>query len=127
MPRRASASNSANLPAPRRAIRKANRPRSPAEDIYDVLPADHRLPYDIEEVIFRIFDAGDYTEFQPDYAPEMLCANARLSGRPVGHHRQPPRLPEIRGAPAHRRHRLHRIGPQSGLLRRNRTSARATP
>ena len=33
--------------------------------------------------IFRIFDAGDYTEFQPEYAPEMLCANARLSGHPV--------------------------------------------
>ena len=48
-----------------------------------MLPADHRLPYDIEEIIFRIFDAGDYTEFQPDYAPEMLCANARLSGHPV--------------------------------------------
>ena len=48
-----------------------------------MLPADHRLPYDIEEVIFRIFDAGDYIEFQPEYAPEMLCANARLAGHPV--------------------------------------------
>jgi len=37
----------------------------------------------MEEVIFRIFDAGDYTEFQPEYAPEMLCATARLAGRPV--------------------------------------------
>ena len=48
-----------------------------------ILPADHRLPYAIEEVILRIFDAGDYSEFQPEYAPEMLCANARLDGRPV--------------------------------------------
>ena len=52
-------------------------------DLYGVLPADHRLPYEMEEVIFRIFDAGDYTEFQPEYAPEMLCANARLRGRAV--------------------------------------------
>ena len=37
----------------------------------------------MEEVIFRIFDAEDYVEFQPEYAPEMLCANARLAGRPV--------------------------------------------
>jgi 3-methylcrotonyl-CoA carboxylase beta subunit len=58
-------------------------PARSADDIYGVLPENHRLPYDIEEVIFRIFDAGDYTEFQPDYAPEMLCANARLSGHPV--------------------------------------------
>ena len=27
---------------------------------------------------------GDYLEFQPEYAPEMLCAEARLAGRPVG-------------------------------------------
>jgi len=53
------------------------------EDLYGVLPADHRLPYEIEDVISRIFDAADYAEFQPEYAPEMLCANARLAGRPV--------------------------------------------
>src|SRR5262249_21615579 len=41
-------------------------PASDAGDLYSVLPADHRLPYDIEEVIFRIFDAGDYAEFQPE-------------------------------------------------------------
>jgi acetyl-CoA carboxylase carboxyltransferase component len=58
-------------------------PARDASEIYGVLPADHRLPYDIEEVIFRIFDGADYAEFQPEYAPEMLCANARLSGHPV--------------------------------------------
>ena len=56
--------------------------RSP-EELYSVLPADHRLPYEIEDVIFRIFDGDDYLEFQPEHAPEMLCANARLNGRPV--------------------------------------------
>jgi acetyl-CoA carboxylase carboxyltransferase component len=56
--------------------------RDPAE-LYSVLPADHRLPYEIEEVILRIFDSADYVEFQPEYAPEMLCADARLCGRPV--------------------------------------------
>jgi acetyl-CoA carboxylase carboxyltransferase component len=56
--------------------------RNPA-DLYGVLPPDHRLPYEIEEVVFRIFDGGDFAEFQPEYAPEMLCADMRLSGRPV--------------------------------------------
>ena len=51
------------------------------EDIYSILPADHRLPYHVEQIITRIFE--DYLEFQPDHAPEMLCANARLAGRPV--------------------------------------------
>jgi 3-methylcrotonyl-CoA carboxylase beta subunit len=53
------------------------------EDIYGIIPADHRLPYDIEQVIARIFDREGIQEFQPDHAPEMLCANARLAGRPV--------------------------------------------
>jgi acetyl-CoA carboxylase carboxyltransferase component len=59
-------------------------PAKPAEGLYDLLPADHRLPYDVEEAIARIVDAGDYLEFQPGHAPEMLCAHARLHGRPIG-------------------------------------------
>jgi acetyl-CoA carboxylase carboxyltransferase component len=58
-------------------------PASPAEGLYEILPADHRLPYDVEQIIFRIFDAQDYLEFQPEFAPEMLCAGTWLSGRPV--------------------------------------------
>ena len=53
------------------------------EDIYAIVPADHRLPYEMEQVISRIFDPADYLEFQPEHAPEMLCANGRLAGRPV--------------------------------------------
>ena len=73
-----------------RQLREPARVPAPVEplrgiaEIYGALPADHRLPYDIEEVIFRIFDGDDYVEFQPEYAPEMLCANARLCGHPVG-------------------------------------------
>ncbi len=59
-------------------------PAEPAEGLYDVLPADHRLPYPIDQIIQRIVDADDYLEFQPDHAPEMLCATARLHGRAIG-------------------------------------------
>ena len=62
---------------------KASQPPKPAEGLYDLMPSDHRLPYDVEAAIQRIFDGGDYLEFQPEHAPEMLCAEARLSGRPV--------------------------------------------
>ena len=68
-------------PAP--APAKGSAPAKPAEGLYDLMPADHRLPYNMEEVIARILDAGDYLEFQPQHAPEMLCVNARLSGYPV--------------------------------------------
>ena len=62
---------------------KGTAPSKPAEELYDLIPHDHRLPYSIEEVIERIIDHDDYLEFQPHHAPEMLCANARISGHPV--------------------------------------------
>jgi acetyl-CoA carboxylase carboxyltransferase component len=59
-------------------------PKRPGEDLYEILPEDHRLPYDMQGIIDCIFDGEGYLEFQPDHAPEMLCANANLNGRPVG-------------------------------------------
>ncbi len=70
------------LPAPR-ARATGTEPRFDPQGLYDVMPADHRLAYDMEAIVQCIFDAGDYREFQPDYAAEMLCATARLCGRPV--------------------------------------------
>ena len=66
------------------AVPKGVAPAQPAEGLYDVLPADHRLPYNVEEVLARVLDAGDFLEFQPEHAPEMLCATARLHGRAIG-------------------------------------------
>ena len=63
---------------------KGNQPRKGADGLYDALPADHRAAYDVSEILDRIFDADDFVEFQPDYAPEILCAHARLSGWNVG-------------------------------------------
>jgi acetyl-CoA carboxylase carboxyltransferase component len=71
------------MPAPLPSL-KGSQPPKPAEGLYDLMPSDHRLPYNVEDAIERIFDGDDYLEFQPDHAPEMLCAEAKLSGRPVG-------------------------------------------
>ena len=62
----------------------ASEPLLDESEIDSVLPADHRLPYDIQEVLFRVLDQEGYLEFMADYAPEVLCAKARLEGRPVG-------------------------------------------
>ena len=58
-------------------------PERPSDELYAILPADHRQPYSMEEVLLRILDAGTFIEFQSEFAPEMLCVNARLSGLPV--------------------------------------------
>jgi acetyl-CoA carboxylase carboxyltransferase component len=72
------------LPEPATGPVHGHPPSKPAEGLYDVLPADHRLPYNMEEIVARLVDAGDYLEFQPEHAPEMLCAHARLNGRSLG-------------------------------------------
>lgn len=71
------------LPQPANHV-KGRPPAKSSEGLYDALPADHRLPYNMEEVIVRLVDSDDYLEFQPHHAPEMLCANAKLGGRSIG-------------------------------------------
>jgi 3-methylcrotonyl-CoA carboxylase beta subunit len=60
--------------------------RQPARDVnalYDVLPTDHRMSYDVRAVLDCLIDAGTLREFQPDIAPELICAHAAIAGYPV--------------------------------------------
>ncbi len=52
--------------------------------LYDVLPSDHRMSYDMHAVLRAIVDDGALSEFQGELAREMICADARLDGMPVG-------------------------------------------
>ncbi|HEX8458607.1 MAG TPA: acyl-CoA carboxylase subunit beta [Pyrinomonadaceae bacterium] len=56
----------------------------PAEEIYDLIPEDHRQPYDARAVLQCIIDAGHWDEFQADYAREMITGHARIRGIQVG-------------------------------------------
>jgi acetyl-CoA carboxylase carboxyltransferase component len=59
-------------------------PLRPETDLYQILPEDHRQPYDTRALLSCILDAGDLDEFQADHAPEMICGTARVGGIPVG-------------------------------------------
>ena len=50
----------------------------------DLLPQNRRLPYDMHGLVRRIVDREGCVEFMADYAPELLCANVRVNGWPVG-------------------------------------------
>ena len=58
-------------------------PSKPSRQLRRILPPDHRLPYEVEEILESVFDSDDFMEFQPEHAAEMLCATTRLCGRPV--------------------------------------------
>jgi acetyl-CoA carboxylase carboxyltransferase component len=72
LPRRASAAPS-----------RAGASKRPAKDLYDLLPADHRMSYDVRAVLDCLLDAGKLDEFQPDVAPELICGHGAVAGRPV--------------------------------------------
>jgi 3-methylcrotonyl-CoA carboxylase beta subunit len=55
-----------------------------AEKLYDLLPADHRMSYDMHELLKTIVDDGKLDEFQGHLAKEMICGDARIEGIPVG-------------------------------------------
>jgi acetyl-CoA carboxylase carboxyltransferase component len=56
----------------------------PAEELYDLIPEDHRQPYDARAVLQCIIDGGHWDEFQADYAREMITGHARIRGIQVG-------------------------------------------
>jgi 3-methylcrotonyl-CoA carboxylase beta subunit len=53
-------------------------------DLYDLLPADHRMSYDMHAVLRAILDDGEIDEFQESIAREMICGDARIDGITVG-------------------------------------------
>ncbi len=59
-------------------------PRIAAEALYDLLPDDHRQPYDTHELLAAILDGDELDEFQPEHAREMICGTGFLDGVPVG-------------------------------------------
>ena len=59
-------------------------PASPGEALYDVLPSDHRMSYDMHAVLKCILDNGTVDEFQGHLAKELICGDARIEGIPVG-------------------------------------------
>jgi 3-methylcrotonyl-CoA carboxylase beta subunit len=67
----------------RHRIQPARPPARPPADLYALLPHDHRLSYDMRQILACILDDGQLDEFQPDVAREMLCGHARVEGLPV--------------------------------------------
>ncbi len=59
-------------------------PKRAPEEAYDLIPEDHRGGYDMRAVLESIVDAGEWREFQPEHAAEMICLDARINGIPVG-------------------------------------------
>ncbi len=74
----------ARLPQPPRAAAPSGtKPSRNAKELYELLPADHRMSYDMRAVLECLLDTGELDEFQAEIAPEMICGHGAIAGHPV--------------------------------------------
>src|SRR6058998_3397452 len=89
--------------APFRRI-EAREPLRPAEELYELMPLNTSREYEMRDIISRLVDAGEFTEYKAAYGKTLLCGYARLGGWSVGivanqktHVREPGRPFEVGG------------------------------
>ncbi|MHB1946600.1 MAG: carboxyl transferase domain-containing protein [Gammaproteobacteria bacterium] len=66
------------------ALREPQEPKLDPKEIYGIIQADARYPFDIREVIARIVDSSEFDEFKAQYGKTLICGFAHLYGVPVG-------------------------------------------
>ncbi|WP_405922553.1 acyl-CoA carboxylase subunit beta [Streptomyces sp. NBC_00035] len=55
-----------------------------SQALLDLVPADGSRPYDMAAVIGEVADDGEYLQVHEGWAPNIICALARLDGQVVG-------------------------------------------
>ena len=76
-----------NLNRPPKAKLDVAPPEEPLYDsaeIYGILPADTRQPFDVREIIARMVDGSRFHEFKPLYGSTLVTGFGRLMGYPIG-------------------------------------------
>ncbi|MGB0133210.1 carboxyl transferase domain-containing protein [Dokdonella sp.] len=66
------------------AVVEPREPAYPAEEIYGIVPRETRIPFDIRELIARIVDGSEFSEFKARYAKTLVTGFAHIHGYPVG-------------------------------------------
>jgi 3-methylcrotonyl-CoA carboxylase beta subunit len=86
-------------------LRDREEPLYDPAELYGVIPADTRKPYDVREVIARIVDGSRFDEFKARYGTTLVTGFAHLHGYAGGHRRQ-------------QRHPVRRVGAEGRALHR---------
>lgn len=63
---------------------KAAAPKADPKELYGILPAERAKPYDMREVIARLVDGSEFTEYKQGYGQSILTGYARIDGWAVG-------------------------------------------
>ena len=64
--------------------KEAEEPRHSAEEIYGIFDGDPSHQYDMKEIIARVVDNSQFSEYKAEYGETVLCGYARIGGFAVG-------------------------------------------
>jgi 3-methylcrotonyl-CoA carboxylase beta subunit len=59
-------------------------PKFDAKELYGILPSNRSKPYNMLDIIKRLVDNSEYTEYKAGYGKSIICAYARIDGWSVG-------------------------------------------
>jgi acetyl-CoA carboxylase carboxyltransferase component len=63
---------------------KPELPKEDPKEIHGILPAERSKPYNTKEILKRLVDDSEFTEYKEGYGKTMICAYARIDGWAVG-------------------------------------------
>jgi acetyl-CoA carboxylase carboxyltransferase component len=64
--------------------KEAKQPKLNPEEIYGIFPKERTKPYEVREIIKRLVDDSEFTEYKADYGKTIVCGTARIDGWAVG-------------------------------------------
>jgi acetyl-CoA carboxylase carboxyltransferase component len=59
-------------------------PARPGDDLFSIVRTDSSAQYDVRDLFAAVLDGGRFDEYRAEYGKTLVCAFARLGGRPVG-------------------------------------------
>jgi len=62
----------------------AKAPLYPMEELYGIVGTNLMRPYDVREVVARMFDGSEFDEYKAKYGDTLFCGFSTLFGHPVG-------------------------------------------
>ena len=71
-------------PAPPWDVAEPEPPAANVQELYGLIPDDHRTQVDPRAIIARIVDGSRFAEFKELYGETLVCGFARIEGLPVG-------------------------------------------
>jgi 3-methylcrotonyl-CoA carboxylase beta subunit len=69
---------------PQLVVRRPVDPLHDAKEIYGIVSADRKRPFEVREIIARIVDGSVFDEFKQLYGPTLVTGFAHIWGYPVG-------------------------------------------